>query len=357
MIPPHPTLEDVARFGNLLGAYRRARRGKRDRVEVAAFDLDLERHLCELREEILGGAYRPGPYRTFLVHDPVLRRISAAPFRDRVVHQALCHWIEPVLESVFVPQSHACRVGKGTHRALSAASRGARHFPWVLHADVRKFFPSIDHAVLKALLKPLIEDGRVLDLCCTIIDASNPQEEVINYFPGDTLFAPCERRRGLPIGNLTSQLFANLMLHPLDAASCGDGYSERYIRYMDDVLLFGQDREELQAAARRMQRILDPLRLRLHPRKTWVRRTKDGFAFVGFRVFPDRRLLVPQRVALARRRMRRLAWRYGRSEVGLQDVRRSVRAWISHARHGDTYRLRTRIFRQLVFVRKAEPGP
>ena len=352
-----PTLERVADPMNLFAAFRRARRGKRDRVSVARFELDLENELFGLRADLLASTYRPGPYRTFVVHDPVERRISAAPFRDRVVHQALCHVLEPVFEASFLPCSYACRRGKGTHAALRAASRGCRTMPWVLRADVRKFFASIDHEIQMSQLAELIADEKVLALCRKIVESSNPQEPVVDWFPGDDLFTPFERRRGLPIGNLTSQWFANLMLHGLDRAvtsRCAEG---SYLRYMDDIVLFGESRQGLRASLESMACALDRLRLRFHPRKTCVGRTTDGFSFLGFRVFPRHRLLRGRSVRRARRRLRRLAAGFRAGEVGLPEVSRSVRAWVEHASHGDTWRLRSRIFRDVVFVREAGPGP
>lgn len=353
-VPTTPTLEAVADSWNLFEAYRRARRGKRDRSEVAAFELRLEEEIFRLRRDLLEESWRPGGYRTFWVRDPVLRRISAAPFRDRVVQQALCHVLEPTFESFFTPTSFACRRGKGTHRALRAASSWARRYPWVLHADIRKFFPSIDHAVLTQSLEDAVEDPRLMRLCARIVDGSNPQDEVIEYFPGDTLFAPYERRRGLPIGNLTSQWFANLILTPLDRwAASGN---RAYIRYMDDILVFERDPDLLHDARARIERVLVPLRLRLHGAKTRVLPTRDGFAFLGFRVFPQRRLILAGNVRRARRRFRRLRTAYARGALGIRDVSRSVEAWVAHARFGDTYRLRTRIFRDLVFARETVPG-
>jgi retron-type reverse transcriptase len=141
--------EQLASWDNLLLAYERAARRKRGRAEVAAFEYRLEDNLLALRAELTAGTYRPGPYRRFYVHQPKHRLVAAAPFRDRVVHHALCQCIEPLFEPAFVPDSYANRVGKGTHRALARARQLTRRFPYVLQLDVRRFFPSIDHALLR----------------------------------------------------------------------------------------------------------------------------------------------------------------------------------------------------------------
>jgi retron-type reverse transcriptase len=208
--------ERVCSFLNLLEAARLASRGKRFRPNVAAFSLNLEEELYQLRQELLSQSYRPGPYRTFFVCDKKPRFISAAPFRDRVVHHALCQVIEPIFERRFLYDSYACRKGKGTHAAVERASSYARRFRYVLKCDVEKYFPSIDHAVLLALIVEQIWDEGALWLIRTILAGSNPQPEAVAYFPGDDLFKPFERRRGIPNGNRTSQFFANVYLDTLD---------------------------------------------------------------------------------------------------------------------------------------------
>ena len=141
--------------------------------------------------------------------------ISAAPFRDRVVHHALCRVIEPVLDRGFIHHTYACRAGKGNHRALRHFVRLCRRYRYVLLCDVRKYFPSIDHDIVLSLVRRRIKDRGVLWLLGRIVASSCAQEPAVWHFPGDDLFTPAGRRRGLPIGNLTSQLLANVMLDPL----------------------------------------------------------------------------------------------------------------------------------------------
>ncbi len=208
--------EKLISFENLQEAARRAALGKRNRPDVAGFLLEQETELVRLRQHLERGEYRPGPYRQFLVREPKPRVISAAPFRDRVVHHALTQILEPVFERRFSKDSFACRKGFGTHRALERAKEAAARFPYVLKCDVQKYFASIDHEILKELLARVVKCGRTLSLASVIIDGANPQEEAVHYFAGDDLFTPYERRRGLPLGNQTSQFFANVYLNPLD---------------------------------------------------------------------------------------------------------------------------------------------
>ncbi len=208
--------EGIISFENLLLAAHAAARGKRFKPGVARFLFDLESQILRLREELASKSYRPGPYRTVTIYEGKTRQISAAPFRDRVVHHALTGVLDPIFDRSFIVDSYACRRGKGTHAAVNRCQQFARRHGYVLKADVRKYFPSIDHEILKTLITRKIKDLDVLWLVGLIIDHSNPQGPVLMWFPGDDLFTPTERRRGLPLGNQTSQFFANVYLDPLD---------------------------------------------------------------------------------------------------------------------------------------------
>lgn len=200
--------EQVCSFDNLWRAFQQARRGKRSKVSVAAFEYNLERNLFTLERELREGSYRPGGYRHFYIREPKRRKISAAPFRDRVVHHALCNIIEPIFECRFSDASFACRVGKGTHRALDRAQGYARRHRYVLQGDVVQFFPSIDLQVLRGLLARRIADPRTLALIDQILASGSgvlASEYTPQWFPGDDLLTPVERPRGLPIGNQDSR--------------------------------------------------------------------------------------------------------------------------------------------------------
>jgi len=320
-------------FDSLLAAYYRARRGKRRKPAVAGFELDLEPELLRLQDELVSGRWRPGTYHNFYVCDHKRRLITAAPFRDRVVHHALLNVLEPVFEPTFFYHSYACRKGKGQHRAIDRFQSWSRGHKYVLRGDVRKFYPSVDHEILAGLLARRIRDRRILALCCTILDSGAgilESECEIAWFPGDNLFTPLERKRGLPIGNLTSQFFGNVYLNELD-----DFVKERlkcrcYLRYMDDFAMFSNDTHALAEAKKRVGEFLASLRLTLHRRRTRVWRTSDGPEFLGLRVFPRHRLV-----------RKATAFRCGRHLSGLNGrrVRASLTAWFGHTRHANSYRL------------------
>ena len=208
--------QQMCSFENLLNAAQKAQRGKRFQAEVARFNFHLEKELYHLQAELQTQTYRPGEYREFYIYEPKLRKISAAPYRDRVVHHALCNVIEPIFERTFIFDSYACRKDKGTHKAVDRFTEFSRKNTYVLKCDIRKYFPSIDHEILKTRFRRKIRDAQVLWLLDLIVDSSNPQEYVHEYFQGDDLLTSLNRRRGIPIGNLTSQFFANIYLNGFD---------------------------------------------------------------------------------------------------------------------------------------------
>ena len=341
----------ICSFENLWQAAHRAQRGKRFQYSVSRFNFHLERELFRLQEELLTQTYQPGEYHEFTIYEPKKRMISAAPYRDRVVHHALCNVIEPIFERTFIHDSYACRVGKGTHRAVDRFTKFSRQNCYVLKADIQKYFPSIDHEILKELIRRKIRDKQTLWLIDLVIDSSNPQEPVAAYFPDDDLFAPVKRRHGIPIGNLTSQFFANVYLNPLDhfvkeQLGCGS-----YIRYCDDLVVLADDKSWLHEIKAQIAEYLISLRLKLHPVKSQVFPVRNGTDFLGYRIFPTHRLVRRDSVTRFRRRMRRLQEAYGKGEVSLSHIRQSMQSWLGHVSHADSYRLRKQLLSEIVFIK------
>jgi hypothetical protein len=236
--PADGLFDRLTTFEALWEAARLARRGKRRSRATAAFEHRLEYVLLEVQASLRDGSFRFGPYREFDVREPAPRRIRAAPYRDRVVHHALVAQLEPVLERRMLPCSFACRVGYGTHRALDTLQQYLRGGSWVLKVDVSKYFYSIDHAILRASLAERVACRRTRALIDQVLATYSAHDEY--YFPqrGDDLWAP-SRPRGVPIGNLTSQLFANWYLNPVDTFVKRTLGWRRYVRYMDDLVFVG----------------------------------------------------------------------------------------------------------------------
>lgn len=342
---------DVVKFENLYLAANKAQRNKRYRDNVLDFNYNLASELLKIQEELIGKTYQPGEYRTFHLRDPKSRLISAAPYRDRVVHHALCNIIVPIFEKTFISDSYANRVGYGTHRALRRFTEFARSYSHVLQCDITKYFPTIDHEILKELIRRKIKCKDTLWLIERIIDNSNPQEPVIQHFPEDALLTPIERRHGLPIGNLTSQFFANVYLNPLDHYIKEVLKCKAYVRYVDDFALFADDDNYLTDCRYKIEEFLAQLRIKLHPVKSQLFQTKHGANFLGFRIFHHKIRVRNYNLHRGRRRLRILQKDYAEGKINIADVINSLNSWNAHLEHGDTWRLRQQIFNSLEFKR------
>jgi retron-type reverse transcriptase len=343
------TYADLYTWDNLYLAYRKAAKGKRSQAAAASFEYRLEDNLFQLQDELASERYQPGPYTSFTIHEPKERLISAAPFRDRVVHHALCQIIEPAFERSFIRHSYANRVGKGTHRALNTCQQWARQYGYALQCDVRQFFPSIDHSILQRTLNRRIQDGAVRRLIKRILDSGIgvlSEEYDMVYFRGDDLFA-IQRARGLPIGNLTSQFWANCYLNEFDHFVNRMLGCVAYLRYVDDLVLFAQDKATLHQWRLAIIERLAQLRLTLHEGKAQVYPTRKGIPFLGFVVYPTHRQLRSRKGLAYRHRLRNLLANYGEKLVSRDEIDRSLRGWINHVRYGDTWGLRKALLREV----------
>ncbi|MDG4596604.1 MAG: RNA-directed DNA polymerase [Candidatus Contendobacter sp.] len=274
-------LAAIADWHNLAAAFQRAARGKSQRDEVRRFRADLNGELANLREALLDGSVEVGQMRSFHIRDPKPRIIHAPCFRERVLHHAVMAHVGPILDRALVDDTYACRVGKGALAAVQRAQHHARRWPWYAQIDIRSYFASIDHDVLLALLERRFKDRGLLALLARIVESHHAE-------PG----------RGLPIGALTSQHFANYYLAGLDRLLL-EGYRVRgLVRYMDDLVWWGDSKDAVRdALAQAHAYTQDRLRLTV---KTPVQigRSRAGLPFCGYRILPSRLLL-------SRRRKRR----------------------------------------------------
>jgi len=321
-------------FDNLLLAARRAQRGKRYRPDVLRFNRRLEDELHRLSRELASGRWTPAPHRHFLIRDPKRRWISAAPYRDRVVHHALCAVIEPEIDRRLIFDCWANRRGKGSHRAALRYQRFAGRFRYALKVDIRKYFPAIDHQILEEGFHRIFKDAPLLALMERIVDHGTSPEPFRAYFPGDDLFTPWERRQGLPIGNLTSQIWANLYLDDLDHWAKERLGARGYLRFVDDFILLHDDKGVLTDWLERVKEKLAELRLVVHPRKSVIRRTEEGVPFLGYMIWPDRIRVRGETVRRYRRRLKRRR----RSGEPQEAVDRSLAAWRGHVELAGTWR-------------------
>lgn len=337
----------ITPFENLLVAAKQAQRGKRYRDPVLVFNHHLEQELFQLQAELQTKTYQPGDYRTFEIYEPKRRVISAAPYRDRVVHHALCNIIAPIFDRTFIATSYANRKGYGSHRALRQFVSYARSSRYVLQCDIRKYFPSIDIAILKKLIRRKLKCQDTLWLIDRILDTPSLGEIPIDYFPGDSLLTPLERPKGLPIGNLTSQFLANVYLNSFDRYIKETLAVSKYVRYVDDFALFSDDRDFLHHCRGQIEDFLVTLRLKIHPIKSQLTQACQGANFVGFRVLPDRIRVRNHNLQTGRRRIKRLQSDVASDRISEQSVTQSLQSWNAHLAHGNTWRLRQQIFGDL----------
>lgn len=272
--------------------------------------------------ELHDKSYQPRPYVTFEILEPKRRTISAAAFRDRVVHHGLCAELEPMLERNSVDESYACRVGKGTKRAIRYLGQQVRRNRYALKLDVRHYFETLSHDVLKRLLCRRIDDEGIRWLLDLFIDAGAPGSP---------------QGRGIPIGNLTSQHFANFYLGPLDRHIKRGLRVRGYCRYMDDMILLGETKAQLWAWHRSVHRFAEErLKLELKDEVTRIMPVTEGVPFLGFVVFPGTVRFDPVRLRRFRRKLRALDRKVDRGSVDDENAECSASSLIGWASHGDT---------------------
>jgi len=322
--------KQVCNFQALCNAAHEAAKGKKTKKQTAAFLLDLEPEVLQLETELRDRSYHPGSYYTFIVKEPKERMICATGFRDRVVHHAVCKVLEPIFERSYVFDSYACRKGKGTHTAIKRAQSYMGHFQYYIKLDIRKYFDSVDHGILKILLRRKIKDQDLLWLLDTIIDHPVPWTN-----PG----------KGIPIGNLTSQYFANFYLNQSDHFIKDNLGVKGYVRYMDDMLLFGNDKQSLWEIYGQVEHFLmERLELTVKNGSVVLSPTFEGLSFLGLRVYP-------RLIRLSRKGWRRFRCNviqkerlFQRGIISGDELKRSISSVVGHISQANTRNLRASFF-------------
>ncbi len=324
--------EALTSWQNLFSAYRKACKHKKSKPETAEWMFNCEKLLLELQSELQDKRYKPQAYRYFMIKEPKERLISVAAFRDRVVHHALVNVIEAHFEATFIKDSYATRKHKGLHLAVQAAQDHARSSLWFLKLDIRKYFASIDHEILLGLIQRKIKDPQVIELCSIILANQN-------------LSMGCSEGTGLPVGNLTSQFFANIYLNQLDHLVKQQLKYTAYVRYMDDFILFADDPQRLKDDLPIMREFLaSSLRLELKDESAQLNRVSQGLPFLGYRVFP--RLLRIRRENL-KRCLRGISLQesaYAQGEIDSETLYQSTRSRLGFIGFADSRRLQQNIW-------------
>lgn len=315
---------------NLFASWDEFRPNKRHKRDVQAFEFRLEQNIFQLHRDLATKQYRHQTYSGFYIRDPKVRHIHKASVRDRIVHHAVFRILNPIFDKTFIPTSFSCRIGKGVHkgvltleRMIRAESRNFTRPCFVLKCDVQKFFDSVDHQILLSILHKKIKDTNTLWLL----------NEIIESFSADD-------RQGLPIGNLTSQLFANIYMNEFDQFVKNTMQLKRYIRYTDDFAVISADRLYLEKLIKPIQAFLkNKLRLGIHPKKISIRACHQGVDFLGYVALPHHRLMRPKtRVRIFRKLKARIS-QYRSGLINEQTLSQSLQSYLGVLSHADTYRL------------------
>lgn len=320
--------EQAVSFEHLLRAYYKARRGTRKSARLCSFGFHLEKELLQLQQELREGVYRPRPYRHFEVRDPKHRLISVADFRDRVVHHSIVGVLEPMYERCFIYDSYATRKGKGAHAAVFRAQQFLRRNDWFLKTDIHKYFDSIRHDLLLEQLARKTRDKQLLSLIGRVL---------ANGGSGGV---------GLPIGNLTSQFFANVYLNDFDHWVRGGLGAGDYVRYMDDFVVFGRDRSQMKVFRDSIRDwLFDRLSLRLKEDATFINGRDNGLSFLGTRIFAATVRLHPSNARRALRRYRLVCEAFHRGRLSAECCLQSQNSYYAYFSIYHTHRFRQQVFK------------
>ncbi len=322
--------DKITGLQNLYLAAAKSFRGKKFKHTVAPFYFDLENEILRIQRELKDRSYQPLPYRIFKIYEPKERKICCSEFCDRVVHHAIINVLEPIFERKLIDQTYACRANKGTYAALQKARGLVRRYDYYLKCDIKKYFESIDHQVLKSLLVKMFRDAKMLGLLDKIILHQPPYTG-----PG----------KGLPIGNLTSQHLANIYLGELDSFVKHQLKCKGYIRYMDDFILFADDKKILRNHLEKIRDYLSAhLKLELKEKIVRIAPVGEGLPFLGYRNFRGMIRLQRANLVRFRRKVGKLEKRYWKGEIDQRDLTNSMRSVISHISHANTGNLRNAVF-------------
>jgi len=322
--------KELCSYDNLEHAFQKASKHKTGQDYVRDFEKDLPNNLLLLRSELLLHCYRPKPLVSFIIRDLKTRKISKSDFRDRIVHHAICNIIEPIFEKTFIYDSYANRKGKGTLKALQRfdyfkrkASRNNTRKCFVLKADIKKYFDSVHHEILIKIIQEKVKDCQIIRLIKLIL--ANGVNNAVNF--------------GMPLGNLTSQFFANVFLNKLDYYVKHKLKAKYYARYVDDFVLLSSNKKELENYLSQINEFLERrLMLILHPDKSRIIELKRGIGFLGFRVFYYHKLLRKTNIHKMQKKIRLFCYL---PDLSLYDsVYDSFQGWCAYALHANAYQLK-----------------
>ena len=341
----HNSYTEIIALENLFQAWEEFIKGKRNKADVGIFERSLEDNIFSLSQKLKDQTYQHGNYQEFYVHDPKLRHIHKACVQDRVVHHLVSKTLEEIFDPTFYAHSYSCRKGKGTHKAIESFIKLARKASnnntsklFVLKCDIRKFFASVDHSVLISLLAKKIHDKDFIWLLNGIIESYRTETDPV----------------GMPIGNLTSQLFANIYMDPLDQYVKHFLKAKYYIRYADDFVFMSNNQEYLQNILTQVGCFLkEELKLTLHPNKVEICNYYLGVDFLGYVIFP--KFILP-RTTTKKRMFRKLAEKVNQVKEGRaspEALNQTLQSYLGFLSHCNGYNLSQEVKNQVLFLLSA----
>lgn len=302
--------------------------------------------MIQIQNELIWQTYKPSPYYEFYVYEPKKRLVSAPAFRDRIVHHALCNIVEPLFEKKMIYDSYACRNFKGSHRAADRTQRFLRAAiknwgeAYCLKCDIKQYFPSIPHDILKRIIRRTISCKDTLWLIDNIISSSAADGSI--------------NPKRLPIGALTSQLWANIYLGQLDHFVKEELRERFYVRYMDDFIIISNSKEKLWQLKKQIEHYINNELLLEFNSKTGIFPITQGVDFVGYRIWPTHRLLRKRSTKKIKRKLKTFEKKYATGEIEFEEINRCIQSWLGHAKHADTFRLRRKLFNEFKLARHKE---
>lgn len=323
----------ITSLENLFSAWEEFRSDKQKKADVCKFELQVEQHIFKLHRELASKTYKHGPYAGFYINDPKRRHIHKATVRDRVLHHAMFRVLNPIFEPTFIPNSFSCRIGKGIHKGVLVLDQMIRKESanytkpcFALKCDVKKFFDSVSHEILLEILGRKIKDADVMWLLTGVVDSFSTDQ--INLF----------EKRGLPIGNLTSQLFANVYMNELDQFAKHKLQVKYYARYTDDFLIISRDSEYLSELIKIIESFLaDCLKLSLHPEKISICRYNQGVDFLGYVVLPHHKLVRTRTCKRIFRKVKDRVREYKRGVIDKESLDQSMQSYLGILTHADAF--------------------
>ncbi|MBN2141739.1 hypothetical protein JW711_00260 [Candidatus Woesearchaeota archaeon] len=342
MIQTSDLYDQLCTYKNLELAWQKARKHKTLKPYVIEFEKNLKSNLATLQTELLLFSCRPKPLKTFILRDPKTRVISKSDFRDRVVHHAICNIIDPLFEKTFIHDSYANRKRKGVLKAIARfdkfkrkASKNSTRAYFILKADIKHYFDNVDHQTLITILRKKIPDARLIRLIEIILSNHKTAR------PG----------RGMPLGNLTSQFFANVYLNELDRYVKHTLKAKYYIRYVDDFVILDPSKCHLEELRTKINFFLkNNLILELHPDKSKILTIERGVTFLGFRNYYYHRLLKKSNIRKIRKKLMKAKLEYELKQANYDDAYNIFEGWSAHSKAANTYKLRkqtTKLFEWL----------